>query len=107
MEFYDIFVDRFQDLSKVKNPAANKAKGFRALKRKFFSEYDAVTLTMFYLKILHDIVSQNSSINFQKQPSCPRNICTGEGFTLERRGVFLPSHIDNNLSLHLFIEFEP
>ena len=26
MEFYDKFIDRFQDLSKVKNPAVNKAK---------------------------------------------------------------------------------
>ena len=27
MEFYDKFMDKFQDLSKVKNPAASKAKG--------------------------------------------------------------------------------
>ena len=27
-------------------------------------EYDAVTLTMFYLKLLHHMISQNSSINF-------------------------------------------
>ena len=26
MEFYDKFVDRFQDLSKVKNPAVSKAE---------------------------------------------------------------------------------
>ena len=26
MEFYDILVDRFQDLSKVNNPSVNKAK---------------------------------------------------------------------------------
>ena len=26
MEFYDKFVDRFQDISNVKNPAVNKAK---------------------------------------------------------------------------------
>ena len=51
MEFYRKFVDRFQDLSKVKNPA---------VKRKCFGEYDAVTLTMLYLKVLRDIVSQNS-----------------------------------------------
>ena len=26
MEFYDKFVDRFQDLTKAKNPAVSKAK---------------------------------------------------------------------------------
>ena len=31
---------------------------------------------MLYLKVLHDMVSQNYSINFQKQPEYPRNICT-------------------------------
>ena len=35
-------------------------KLLRAFKRKCFWEYDAVTLTMIYLKILHDMVSQNS-----------------------------------------------
>ena len=33
-------------------------------KENVLGEYDAVTLTMLYLKGLHDIVSQNSSINF-------------------------------------------
>ena len=47
MEFYDKLVDRFQDLSKVNNLSVNK-------------EYDAVTLIMLYLKVLHDMVSQNS-----------------------------------------------
>ena len=27
MEYYDKLVDRFQDLSKVKNPAVSKAQG--------------------------------------------------------------------------------
>ena len=35
-------------------------KLLRTFKRKCFWEYDAVTLTMIYLKILHDMVSQNS-----------------------------------------------
>ena len=63
MEFYDKFEDRLQDISKVKNPAVSKAKVkqlLRAFKRKCFREYDAVTLTMLYLKVLHDMVSQNS-----------------------------------------------
>ena len=49
MEFHDTFVNRFQDLAKVKNPAGGKAKVkqlYRAFKRKFLGEYDAVTLTM-------------------------------------------------------------
>ena len=63
MEFYDKYVDRFQYLSKVKNPAVSKVKVqqlLRAFKRKCFGAYDAVTLTMLYLKVLHDMVSQNS-----------------------------------------------
>ena len=31
-------------------------------------EYDVVTLTMFYWKVLHDMVSQNSWINFLEAP---------------------------------------
>ena len=37
MDFYDKFVDRFQDISKVENPAVSKAKVqqlFRVFKRK-------------------------------------------------------------------------
>ena len=54
MEFYDKFVDRFQDILKVKNPAVSKAK------ENVLGEYDVVTLAMLYLKVLHDIVSQDS-----------------------------------------------
>ena len=63
MEFYDKFVNRLRDISKVKNPGVSRAKVqqlLRAFKRKCFGEYDAVTLAMFYLKVLHDKVSQNS-----------------------------------------------
>ena len=49
MEFYDKLVERFQDLSRVKNPAVSKAK-----------EYDDVTLIMLYLKVLHDMVPKKS-----------------------------------------------
>ena len=64
MEFYDKLVDRFQDLLKVKNSAVSKAKVKSLLKAfKSFGEYDAVTVTMLYLKVLHDMVSQNSEIN--------------------------------------------
>ena len=64
MEFYDKFADRFQDISKVKNPAVSKEKVqqlLRIFKRICFGKYDAVTLTMLYLKVLHDMASQ---INF-------------------------------------------
>ena len=62
MEFYDKFVDRFQDISKVKNPAVSKESSsnyFERSKENVLGEYDAVTLTMLYLKVLHDMVSQN------------------------------------------------
>ena len=35
-------------------------------KKKCFEEYNAVTFTMLYLKVLHDMVSQNPSINFSE-----------------------------------------
>ena len=61
MESYDKCVDRFQDISKVKNPAVSKAKALlKIFKRKCFGEYDTVTLTMLYVKVLHDMLSQNS-----------------------------------------------
>ena len=62
MEFYYKFVDRFQDISKVKVPAVSKQRTSNYLepsKKYVLGEYDAVTLTMLYLKV-HDIVSQNS-----------------------------------------------
>ena len=66
MEFYDKLVDRFQDMLKVKNSSVSKAKVkslLKAFKRKCFGKYDAVTVTMLYLKVLHEMVSQNSEIN--------------------------------------------
>ena len=51
-EVYDKFVDRFHDLWKVQ--------------KKCFGENDAVTVTMIYLKVLHDMVSQNFKSIFQK-----------------------------------------
>ena len=63
MEFYEKFEDRFQDISKVKNPAVSKTKCSNYLepsKENVLEEYDAVTLIMLYLKVLHDMVSENS-----------------------------------------------
>ena len=51
-------------------------KLLRAFKRKYFGEYDAVTLTLRYLKVLHDMISQIFKLIFQKQPSFLRHICT-------------------------------
>ena len=57
-------MNRLQEIAKVKNPAVSKAKALqllRALKKYFvLGEYDAVTLTMLYLKVLHDMVSKSS-----------------------------------------------
>ena len=63
MGFYDKFVDRFQDISKVKKPAVSKARSSNYLessKENVLGEYEPVTLTMLYLKVLHDMISQNS-----------------------------------------------
>ena len=53
MEFYHTFVDRFQDMSKVKNLAVIKAirpsNYLEPSKENDLGEYDAVTLTMLYL----------------------------------------------------------
>ena len=65
MEFYDKLVERFQDLSK----GLSKAKVeqlLRAFKRKYFGEDDAVSLIILYLKVLHDMVTQNCSISFSE-----------------------------------------
>ena len=56
-------MDRFQDLPKVKNHAISKEKSNNYLefsKENCFGEYDAVILTMLSLKVLNDMVSQNS-----------------------------------------------
>ena len=63
MEFSDKLVDRFQNISKVKNHAVNKTKVWQLLrpsKENVLREYDAVTLTMLYLNVLPDMASQNS-----------------------------------------------
>ena len=49
MEFYDKFVDRFQDISKVKNYAVSNY--LEPSKENVLREYDVVTLTMRYLKV--------------------------------------------------------
>ena len=40
-------------------------------KANVFGYYDAVTLTMLYLKVLHDIVSQNAEINLSDATIMP------------------------------------
>ena len=69
MEFYYKFVDRFHDISKVKNPAVSKEK------EKVLGEY-AVTLAMLYSKVLMIWFHKILKLIFQMQPSSPRNICT-------------------------------
>ena len=55
-------MDSFRDISKVKNPAAARQRSNNYLEpnENVLGEYDTVTLTMFYLKVLNDLVSQNS-----------------------------------------------
>ena len=55
MEFYDKFANKFQDISNIKNTAISKAKSGNYLepsKENVLVEYDAVTLTRLYLKVL-------------------------------------------------------
>ena len=59
MNFYDKFVDRFQNLSKVKNPVDSKGLIIsERFQKKTFREYDAILLTMLYVKVFHTMVSQ-------------------------------------------------
>ena len=63
MEFYDKFADRFQDISKVRIMLSAKQRSSNYLepsKENVLEEYDPVALTMLYLKVLHNMVSQNS-----------------------------------------------
>ena len=63
IEFYDKLVDRFQDLSKVKNPTFSKAKVWkllRAIKRKwFFGE-------IWYCHIDHGLLESSLWYGFKK-----------------------------------------
>ena len=60
-------MDRYQDLSKVKIPARQRSNNYLELsKESVLGNNDAVTLNMIYLKVLHDIVSQNSLIKFSE-----------------------------------------
>ena len=55
MEFYDKFADKFQDISNIKNTAISKEKSGNYLepsKENVLVEYDVVTLTRLYLKVL-------------------------------------------------------
>ena len=56
-------MNRFQNISKVKNPAVSKERSSNYLepsKENILGEYDVVILTMLYMKVFHDMVSQNS-----------------------------------------------
>ena len=67
MELYDKLVDRFQKISKIKNPAVARqmtSNYLEPLKENILGEYDAVIVITLYLRVLHDMVSQNSEINF-------------------------------------------
>ena len=65
--FYNKFVGRLQGLSKILESARQRSNNYLELsKENVFWEYDAVALTILYLKFFHDIVSQNSKINFGK-----------------------------------------
>ena len=76
MDFHDKFVNRFQVLSK--ESCCPQGEGLiiilRASKGKCFGKYDAVTLTMPYLNVLHDMAQLNSYVSFHKQPSCTKNV---------------------------------
>ena len=75
MEFYDKFVDRFQELSKVNNPNSAMQRSGKYLepsKVNVLGEHDVFTLTMLYMNGPHKILK----FICQKQPSHPRNICT-------------------------------
>ena len=64
----DPLTNRFQDILKVKNPGVSARQRpsnyLESSKENVLGEYDAATWTMVYLKVLHDMISQNSLINF-------------------------------------------
>ena len=62
MEFYDKFLDRFQAISEVKITLLSERSSnyLEFLKENVLGENDGVTLTMLYLKVLHDMFSHNS-----------------------------------------------
>ena len=79
MELIDKCADRFQGISKVRIllPAKQRSSNYlEPSKENVWGEYDAATLTMLYLKVLHDMVSPNYQIVFSNAAICTRNICT-------------------------------
>ena len=59
MEFYDKLLEEIPGPVKSEESCCQQGQGLR----KCFEEYDAVTLIMLYLKVLHDMVPKNSEIN--------------------------------------------
>ena len=60
----DLWIDsRTSQKCRILLSARQKSNNYLELPS-YSGEYDAVTLTMLYLKVLHDLVPQNSSINF-------------------------------------------
>ena len=79
MQFYDKFVDRFQDLSKVKIllPARQRSNNYLELSKENVLGNVMVSHWMYFTWKFFMIWSQKIlKLIFQKQPSCPRNICT-------------------------------
>ena len=72
MDFYDKFMNRLQDPSKKQ-----KNKKIKKMELSIcFGEYDVVILSILYLKVLIIWFDKILQLFFQKQPPCPRNICT-------------------------------
>ena len=61
MEFYDKFIDfkTYQKQRILLSARQRSSNNLEPSKANVSGEYDAVTLTILHLKILHDIVPQN------------------------------------------------
>ena len=104
MKFYHKFVDKFQDIQKERillSPRQKSSSYLEPSKENIFGEYDAATLTMLYLKVLRDIISEIFKLIFQMQPSCLRNICTENWRKLPNLTGFLEIflYLKNNSSV--------
>ena len=105
MESYDKLGNRFQDLSKVKNPAARKVKSnnYLELSKKKKNILGNIMLSHwpgFTWKFFMIWLNQ-----FFKQPPCPRNICAEHWRKLPNPIAFLGIDLylkNNNSVKHLY-----
>ena len=89
----DLWIDsRTSQNCRILLSARQKSNNYLELPS-YSGEYDAVILTMLYLKVLHDLVPQNSSINFLEAATIEIEI-----------EIYVETYVLNIEQNHLFLQ---